>query len=74
MNVNRLGKYYGYPNFEEIRDYLGYRKSESDAVQGKMPVTVTFTDRVPIQMIVNMIDICAELGITDFAINAKGIE
>ena len=65
---------YEYPNFNEIAAYVKYRKEAYAGIGFGLPVTVNFTDRVPIQMVVNMIDICVKLGITDFALNAQGID
>lgn len=65
---------YDCPDFREIEAYIKYRKDTYSGIGFGLPVTVNFTDRVPIQMVVNMIDICVRLGITDFALNAQGIE
>lgn len=74
MNKNRYENYYKHPNFDEIFQYLAYRKGQADQLESKFPVTINFEDNVPVQMVVNMIDICTELGITDFSINAKGLD
>ena len=65
---------YDYPHFGEIRDYMAFRKDRAEQSGGSMPVTINFADGVPVQMVVNMLDICQELKITDFAINAEGID
>jgi biopolymer transport protein ExbD len=70
---HRVG--YDYPDFREIRDYMAYRKQRAEVAGGKkLPVTINSEDLVPWQMVVNMLDICQELGIEDFAINAEPIE
>jgi hypothetical protein len=65
---------YQQPDFREIEEYIRYRKETYSGIGYGLPVTVNFTDAVPVQMIVNMIDICLKLGVTDFALNAQGIE
>lgn len=65
---------YSHPNFSQIAAYIRYRKDAYSGIGFGLPVTVNFTDRVPVQMVVNMVDICVELGITDFALNAQGID
>ena len=74
LNTNREEVYYRHPNFDEIRQYLAMRQAAAQELDAKFPVTINFEDKVPVQMVVNMIDICTELGITDFSINAKGLE
>jgi biopolymer transport protein ExbD len=74
LNVNRDESYYRHPNFEEIREYLANRQATAHSLKADFPVTINFEDNVPVQMVINMIDICTELGITDFSINAKGLE
>jgi len=61
------------PDFFEIETYLAHRKAKNDAAgTGKgIPVSVNFSDAVPWQMVVNILDICTRLGISDFSINAK---
>ena len=38
---------------------------------GGHPVSVEFDDQVPVQMVVNLLDICTRLGITEFTLAAK---
>ena len=65
---------YDYPDYQAIYSYMKHRKDRADAAGGqKLPVTINFEDKVPIQMVVNMLDICRMLKITDFAINATGL-
>ena len=65
---------YAYPDYDQIYSYMQHRKARADAAGGqKLPVTINFEDKVPIQMVVNMLDICQKLKITDFAINATGL-
>lgn len=65
---------YNCPDFNLIREYIRERKESYSGIGYGLPVTINFTDKVPIQMIVNMVDICVDLGITDFALNAQGID
>lgn len=65
---------YDYPDYNQIYAYMKYRKERAEAAGGqKLPVTINFEDKVPVQMVVNMLDICQMLKITDFAINATGL-
>jgi hypothetical protein len=65
---------YSYPDFNEVKDYVRYRKDNYSGIGVGLPVTVNFTDKVPWQMVVNVVDICVDLGITDFALNATGVD
>ncbi len=65
---------YPYPDFNEIKEYIRYRKETYSGIGFGLPVTINFTDKVPMQMIVNLIDICTEAGIQDFAINATAVD
>ena len=66
---------YKHPHFAEIKQYMAYRKGVSEGTgSSKFPVTINFEDKVPVQMVVNMLDICQQLKITDFAINATGVD
>ena len=66
---------YAVPDFIEIEEYLAYRKAVQQQRAGKIPpVTVNFGDGVPWQMVVNILDSCTRLGLTDFSINAQEIE
>ena len=67
---------YHAPDFKVIEEYMGYRKDDYARVApGKsLPVNVTFEDGVPWQMVVNVLDICDRLGITDFSLTAKEVD
>ena len=66
---------YGVPDFMEIEEYLAFRKGVQMQRGAKVPpVTVNFGDGVPWQMVVNILDSCTRLGLTDFSINAQEIE
>ena len=64
------------PDFQRVEDYMAIRKVQHEQTgSGKgLPVNVTFEDGVPWQAVVNILDICDRLGITDFSITAKEIE
>jgi len=69
----RAGREDGYvaPNFGELEVYL------TDRVQRfgrEMPVTVHFEDGVPMQMVVDVVDVCERLGIRGVAVGAAEIE
>jgi biopolymer transport protein ExbD len=66
---------YAVPDFIEIEEYLAHRKAVQQQRAGKLPpVTVNFGDGVPWQMVVNILDSCTRLELTDFSINAQEIE
>lgn len=66
---------YNHPSFANIKAYMEHRQGIRQSTgSGKFPVTINFDDRVPVQMVVNLLDICQQLKITDFAINAEGVE
>lgn len=63
---------YSVPNFQEIEEYLSYRKrTYSDPRGTGLPVTVNFDDRVPVQVVTTLLDICTRLKITDFTLAAR---
>ena len=63
---------YAAPSFVEVERYLKYREDAYQARGGVgskgLPVEINFSGEVPWQMIVNIIDICSRLGITDLAL------
>jgi biopolymer transport protein ExbD len=61
---------YPYPDFGAVREYLRARREQYSGIDYDLPVTIRFTPEVPVQMVVNVIDICAELGIRDVAVGA----
>ena len=63
---------YDYPDFQAIEDYIKYRGGNYSGIGFGLPVTVNFSEWVPVQMVINMVDICVKLGIKDFALNAQG--
>ena len=65
---------YQHPNFNEIEGYIKQRKDSYSGIGFGLPVTVNFSDSVPVQMVVNMVDLCVKLGIEDFALNAQGVD
>ena len=67
---------YHAPDFRVIERYMSIRKSDHErSAPGKaLPVNVTFEDGVPWQMVVNVLDICDRLGITDFSLTAKEVD
>ena len=68
---------YAPPDFREIEDYLKYRRDGYEETGGGskgLPVEVSFDGKVPWQMVVNIIDICKRLKITDISLSAEEIE
>lgn len=68
---------YQIPRFDMIEAFVAHRKQEYDTKQGSgpgLPVTVSFDDGVPWQVIANILDICTRLRITNFSLSAKEIE
>lgn len=68
---------YAPPDFAEIERYLEYRKKtyqETGAGSKGLPVEINPEDKVPWQMVVNIIDICKRLEITDVSISAQELE
>ena len=68
----RLG--YTYPNYHEVRAYLQRRQASLARFDLEVRVIVRFADPVPVQMVVNVIDICTELEISDVQVGAAGVE
>lgn len=63
---------YGAPDFNELERYLRDQKQEYDQRTGQgtgLRLTVNFVSQTPWQMVVSIVDICARVGITDFALN-----
>ena len=68
---------YAAPDFKVIEEYLRWRKAyydKEDPMGTGIRLTVNFSSLVPWQMIVNCVDICTRVGITDFGINAAEVE
>ena len=70
---------YAAPDFDQVEHYLKYRKDSyrRTGLSSKgLPVEVNFAGRVPWEMVVNIIDICTRLGITDLALSGdtEGID
>jgi hypothetical protein len=62
------------PDFDEIEGYLQRRHEtyvDTEGLGKGLPVTINFEDKVPAQMVVNLLDICIRLGITDFTLAAQ---
>lgn len=63
---------YGAPDFDRLESYLQTQKRDYDQKSGQgtgLRLTVNFVSRTPWQMVVNIVDICTRVGITDFALN-----
>ena len=68
---------YSAPDFAEVEDYIKYRRdSYQRAGPGSkgLPVEINFSNEVPWQTVVNIIDICKRLGITDIALTGEEME
>ena len=64
---------YAVPDFVEIEAYLKNRKNtyQTSGTSSKgLPVEVNFSGAVPWQMVVNILDICKRLGISDISLSA----
>lgn len=66
----RLQVDYAVPSFAEIERYVRDCRTdqESAGIPEGLPVTVRFDRKVPLQMVVTVLDICERQGIRDFAI------
>jgi len=64
---------YGYqaPDFDRIEEYLRQRHQTYTGGTTGVPVTINVGDTVPMQMVANIVDICARIGITNVTIAAK---
>ena len=68
---------YGAPNMAQLEEYLRDQKRIYDEKSGMgagLRLTVNFESKVPWQMVVNIVDICTRVGITDFALNPLELE
>jgi hypothetical protein len=68
---------YGAPDFDAVERYLRAQKTDYDSKSGQgtgLRLTVNFVSRTPWQMVVNIVDICTRVGITDFALNPLELE
>jgi biopolymer transport protein ExbD len=68
---------YAPPDFREIEEYLKYRRDGYEDTGGGskgLPVEISFDKKVPWEMVVNLIDICKRLRISDISISAGEIE
>jgi biopolymer transport protein ExbD len=68
---------YGAPDFAVIEAYLSDQKKAYDTRSGLgagLQVTISFVSQTPWQMVVNVVDICARVGITNFALNPLEID
>lgn len=68
----RLG--YPYPDFHEIRAYLQRRQASLARFDLEVRVVLRFADTVPVQMVVNVVDLCTELKISDVQVGAGEVE
>jgi hypothetical protein len=63
---------YMVPDYSELEKYLAHRKSTyADPRNEGLPVTVNFTDQVPAQAVLLILDICDRIKIKNFRISAK---
>ncbi len=65
---------YASPDFREVEQYLQYRhqRFESAGASDKgLPVEINFENQVPWQSVVNILDICKRLGISDVSLTAE---
>ncbi len=69
---------YAVPQWAQVEEYLATRKNMYDTKKQGMgdglPVTVNVHNLVPCQAVVNVLDICTRLKITNFALNMTEIE
>lgn len=69
---------YAAPDFAAVEAYLAEQKRAYEQRMGGsgagLRLTVNFGKQVPWQMVVNAVDICTRLGITDFALGATEVE
>ncbi len=65
--------HYGYhvPSFSDMESYLQDRHSTYTGGRTGLPVTINVEDKVPMQMVTNIVDSCARLGISNVTIAAK---
>ena len=63
---------YSAPDFAKLEQFLREEKRRYDEQVGLgtgLRLTVNFQSQVPWQMVVNIVDICTRVGLTDFALN-----
>ena len=68
---------YAPPDFLEVEAYLKYRRESYEDTGGGskgLPVEISFDGAVPWQMVVNLIDICKRLNISDISLSAEELE
>ena len=68
---------YAVPDFVEIEAYLKHRRDtyQTSGTSSKgLPVEVNFSKAVPWQMVVNVLDVCKRLRISDISLSAEEIE
>jgi biopolymer transport protein ExbD len=68
---------YAAPDFKELETYLAAQKQDYEMKSGKgtgLRLTVNFQAQVPWQMVVNIVDICTRVGITDFALTPLEVD
>jgi biopolymer transport protein ExbD len=68
---------YAAPYFDPLEQYLRRMKADYEARSGLgsgLRLTVNFESAVPWQMVVNIVDICTRVGISDFALNPLELE
>jgi hypothetical protein len=68
---------YGAPDFGVVENYLRDQKlayEQKTGLGAGLQVTISFVSQTPWQMVVNIVDICARVGITNFALNPLEID
>jgi biopolymer transport protein ExbD len=67
---------YATPDFRPVEAYLADQKRQYQerGLGAGLRLTVNFESEVPWQMVVNIVDICTRVGITDFALNPLELE
>ncbi len=62
---------YSHPDFREIQAYLHRRQEEYAPAGFELPVTIHFGEKVPVQMIISLLDLCREEKIRNVALSAE---
>ena len=68
---------YAAPDFVEVDRYLKYRRDayqQTGTASKGLPVEINFSNKVPWQAVVNIIDICKRLNIVDISLSAEELE
>ncbi len=66
---------YSVPDFDKIEAYLKHRKESHEELSGKeLPVVVNFDDKVKLQVVMTLLDICHRLEIKEFTLMAREME